>query len=76
MSTTKGMPKKAKDLMERIDHLRVIAELAEELKMGMEYLEKKADQAEEGSEEWVWCWKNYNDKLWMYQRLEELAEEC
>lgn len=76
MSTTKGMPKKAKDLMERIDHLKVIVELTQSLKWDMEYLEQRADQEEEGSDAWIELWSQYNNKLWMYQRLEELAEEC
>lgn len=76
MSTTKGMPKKAKDLMERIDHLKAIAEVVKQLKFDMEYFETCAEYAEEGSDEWIAYWKQYNDKLWLCQRLEELAEEC
>lgn len=76
MSTKKGMPKKATDLTERIDHLKAIAELTESLEWGMQYLEERARQVEEGSKEWAEYWKQYNNKLWMHQRLEELAEEC
>lgn len=76
MSTKKGMPKKATDLMERIEHLKIIADLAQSLKWDMDYLEQRAEQEEEGSELWIAYWKQYNDKLWMYQRLEELAEDC
>jgi hypothetical protein len=36
----------------------------------------QAENAEEGTAWWRECWRSYNAKLWLKQRLEEIAEEA
>lgn len=78
MSTTKEIKQKVKasSLEERIAHLEELRATIGSIKYDMEYWLKEANDAEEGSTWWSTCWRNYNTKLWLKQRLEEIAEEA
>lgn len=78
MSTTKEIKQKVKasSIEERIGHLQELQSWLGAIEKEMEFWVNEADQAEENSNWWVTCWKNYNNKLWLKQRLEEIAEEA
>lgn len=78
MSTTKEIKQKVKasSIEERIAHLNELKTFIGTVEYDMEYWLNEANSAEENSDWWKVCWKNYNSKLWLKQRLEEIAEEA
>ena len=78
MSTTKEIKQKVKasSIEERVARLQELQNKISSIEFDMEYWEKEANEAEENSSWWKTCWKNYNTKLWLKQRLEEIAEEA
>lgn len=78
MSTTRDIKQKVKvsSIEERIAHLNELSTMIGSVEYDMEYWLNEANEAEENSDWWKTCWKNYNSKLWLKQRLEEIAEEA
>ena len=67
---------KASSIEERIANLEETKRYIEVVEAEMNNWYERAKEAEEGGSWWKECWKNYNSKLWLKQRLEEIAEEA